>query len=63
LEQAAINVGFDLWRAVAVSYASAYAGLDELFGHLFDDGPPPADRDISPPSRNGVLDRAGLGLP
>jgi hydroxybutyrate-dimer hydrolase len=24
LEQAAINVGFDLWRAVATSYASAY---------------------------------------
>jgi hydroxybutyrate-dimer hydrolase len=24
LEQAAINVGFDLWRAVAVSYSSAY---------------------------------------
>jgi hydroxybutyrate-dimer hydrolase len=41
----------------------AYAGLDELFGHLFADGPPPADRAISPPRRAGTLDRTGLGLP
>lgn len=41
----------------------AYAGLDELFGHLFGDGAVPADRLIDPPPRSGILDRAGLGLP
>lgn len=40
-----------------------YLGLDELFAHLFDDAPPPVDRSIDPPPREGVLDRAGLGLP
>ncbi|HUG98638.1 MAG TPA: 3-hydroxybutyrate oligomer hydrolase family protein [Gammaproteobacteria bacterium] len=40
----------------------AYLGLDELFAHLFGDGPKPADRSISPPPRSGVLDRAGLGI-
>jgi hypothetical protein len=40
----------------------AYAGLDELFEHLFGEGPAPADRHISPPPRTGTLDRAGLGF-
>lgn len=40
----------------------AHAGLDELFAHLRDEGPPPADRHIRPPPRRGVLDRDGLGF-
>lgn len=40
----------------------AYAGLDALFAHLRGDGPPPADRHIRPPPRQGVLDRDALGL-
>lgn len=40
----------------------AHLGLDELFAHLFEDGPPPADRAIDPPPRDGVLDRTGLGF-
>jgi hydroxybutyrate-dimer hydrolase len=40
----------------------AYAGLDELFEHLFNEGRAPTDRHISPPPRNGTLDRAGLGF-
>jgi hypothetical protein len=30
--------------------------------HLRGDGPPPADRHIRPPPRQGVLDRDALGL-
>jgi hydroxybutyrate-dimer hydrolase len=41
----------------------AYAGLDELFDHLFGNAAAPGDRLINPPARSGVLDRTGLGLP
>ncbi len=41
----------------------AYAGLDELFAHLFGDAAASGDRHIDPPPRSGVLDRSGLGLP
>lgn len=40
----------------------AYAGLDELFDHLFGSGAAPGDHHIDPPARSGILDRAGLGL-
>jgi hydroxybutyrate-dimer hydrolase len=40
----------------------AFAGLDEIFAHLFGEGSAPADRHVSPPRRSGTLDRAGLGL-
>jgi hydroxybutyrate-dimer hydrolase len=42
----------------------AFAGLEQLFAHLFGTAPPPQDLAISPPPRGeGALDRDALGLP
>lgn len=73
LEQAAINVGFDLWRAVAASYASAYlrrpahgmpcgfavAGID---ASLQPRAVPPAERALWWATANGIAPSAGIGL-
>lgn len=52
----------DLGREHLPLMPYAYLGLEEIYRHLFDDGPLPADRQVSPPPRSGVLDRAALGL-
>lgn len=54
----------DLGREHLPLMAYAYAGLERLFAHLFDDGPPPENLAIDPPPRgDGLLTRDSLGMP
>ena len=66
LNQAAVNVALDLWRSIAVTYASAYLrrGPDEMpCGYVFEGSAlSAAEREVLWTHHSGVVPSAGLSL-